>query len=148
MEIKINHVIYPIHFGIAFQREIDKRYDREIESQGGISFGLGLIYLMPKVGLGDPVALCDCIQAGTITLQQKPSLFDIENFLYADETNLEELGQNFMKAFNDSKAITKTLENLNKIGEKMFGGPQKAKPTPKAAEKKTSKKAADKPTED
>jgi hypothetical protein len=156
MEIKINRVTYPLHFGIAFLREIDKRYDKEVKEQGNIRFGVGLLYFLPLISMGNPVALTDCIQAGTITQNQKPSLYDIENFLFADETDLGELGQVFMKAFDESKAIIKTLENINKTGQRLSGETQESEEeTEQAAEDKpkitpvpTNKKTAKAPTED
>lgn len=115
MEIKIGNKVYPLSFGIEFLRQMDKRYEVK---KDGMPLGMGLSMATMKIGYGDPVAMYDVIMSATSTLQQQPSRAAVENFLFSDSTSLEELSANFMSAFNESKAITKTLENIARIVEK------------------------------
>lgn len=85
MKISINGKEYPIHMGLAFVRELDKRYTQQF---AGVEFGHGIGKTFLALTQYNPVALCDLILAGTITLSDQPSESDIEKEMASWDENL------------------------------------------------------------
>lgn len=105
----INGKEYELDLGLAFIRELDKRYAVDVQ---GIQFGMGLALIQPQLQMGSIVALMDFIQCATITLRSQPSKADIESFLIDEETDLLELADSFTKAFEESQAIKKATKYM------------------------------------
>ena len=107
--LTINGREYELDLGLAFIRELDKRYSLDVQ---GIQFGMGLVLIQPQLQMGSIVALMDFIQSATITLRSQPSKVDIENFLISDDTDLMELAEGFTKAFEESQAVQKATKYM------------------------------------
>lgn len=80
---------YTMHCGLAFVRELDKRYYTEGQ---GLKFGTGLTTIAINFIDRSPIAILDFIQAATVTEKQKPSLEDIDKLFeeWAEADALEE----------------------------------------------------------
>jgi hypothetical protein len=75
MKLKINKKEYTLHMGLAFIRELDRRYTQNF---AGVEFGHGVAKVFLGLTQYNPVALSDLILAATVTLDEQPSLEDIE----------------------------------------------------------------------
>lgn len=139
MNLTINRTKYDLTFGIEFLREIDKRHGHE---ENNMKFGMGLALIAPKLIMNDLVALFDLIQAATKTERSQPSREEIEDFLAAEETDLEALSKLFQNAFETSPMVQKAMKNIGEtfknLQEKALGNLQKP----------TEEKPAEKPTSD
>lgn len=113
--LKIGRTTYPLYFGMDFIREIDKKYGIE---ENKIQIGLGLVIVIARLKLMDIVTIADLIQAATCTLKQQPSKREIEEFLSEEETDLEELAENFSNAFETQAFIQKTMKNITRAVER------------------------------
>lgn len=112
MELKIGGKVYQLYFGIAFIREIDRRYEVQLNDVG---YGGGLSKLIPKVQIGDVVALFDTIEAATVTEHTPPTSAAVEEFLAQSEVDTMELGASFIEAFEGSKIVSKAVQVLLEI---------------------------------
>lgn len=75
MKLKINKKEYTLHMGLAFIRELDRRYTQNF---AGVEFGHGVAKVFLGLTQYNPVSLSDLILAATVTLDEQPSLEDIE----------------------------------------------------------------------
>lgn len=104
--LTINEREHELYFGIAFIRELDKKF---CSSVNGMKFGAGVrsavVYLLD----GNPVILVDIIQAATITNRSKLSEKDIEKWLEEqDDLDLDVVFDDFLTCFKTSKLTKKT----------------------------------------
>lgn len=75
MKLKINKKEYTLHMGLAFIRELDRRYTQNF---AGVEFGHGVAKVFLGLTQYNPVSLSDLILAATVTLDEQPTLEDIE----------------------------------------------------------------------
>lgn len=119
MEITIKGKAYPLHFGLGFLDQVNKRESATMEVEGqNMSMGMmGMQLFNGSLQVYDPVALAKAIQYGTYTESQKPSKKDIETYVTEliedeayydvyDELN-EELGK--------QPAIQVAISGANKV---------------------------------
>lgn len=79
MILTINGKTYPLHFGLGFLREMNKRHSAELN---GVATGYGAMGMFNAGRLmNDPLAFADLIRAATEGLPQKPSDVELENYL-------------------------------------------------------------------
>ena len=78
MKININGISYPLHLGLKFVRELDRRYTQQF---AGVEFGHGVAKVFLGLTQYNPVALTDFILAATSTLPDQPTEEDIEKEL-------------------------------------------------------------------
>lgn len=141
MELVIGGKVYQLTFGIEFIRQVDNRYDKQLEVAGDMEFGLGLVYIISPLSLGTPVAMSDVIQCATAHYVQKPSKADIEEYLLnLEDEEYNKLRDDFLEQFNQSKAITKTLDMIGRMAEQAN--------TNKEKQEQEKAKAVEKHTED
>ncbi len=148
MQLTINNKVYDLTFGIEFLREIDKRYEL---ADNKFKLGMGLVMLLPKLKLGDIVAMFDVIQAATTTQKSKPSRIELEMFLVDEETDLEVLSENFMNAFETQPLLQKAMKTTTKAIQKMQQeeeSKQRELMARQVMEKEVSKNQANKHTSD
>lgn len=102
--LTINEREHELFFGIAFIRELDKKFCSNVN---GMNFGAGVrsavVYLLD----GNPVILVDIIQAATITNRRKLSEKDIEKWL-EEQDDLDVVFDDFLTCFKTSKLTKKT----------------------------------------
>lgn len=102
--LTINKREHELSFGIAFIRELDKKFCSNVN---GMNFGAGVrsavVYLLD----GNPVILVDIIQAATITNRSKLSEKDIEKWL-EEQDDLDVVFDDFLTCFKTSKLTKKT----------------------------------------
>ena len=102
--LTINEREYELSFGIAFIRELDKKFCSNVN---GMNFGAGVrsavVYLLD----GNPVILVDIIQAATITNRSKLSEKDIEKWL-EEPDDLDVVFDDFLTCLKTSKLTKKT----------------------------------------
>ena len=87
MKLKINKKEYTLHMGLAFIRELDRRYTQNF---AGVEFGHGVAKVFLGLTQYNPVALSDLILAATVTLDEQPSLEDIEKEIVREISNYTE----------------------------------------------------------
>ena len=79
MILTINGKTYPLHFGLGFLREMNKRHSAELN---GVATGYGAMGMFNAGRLmNDPLAFADLIRAATEGLPQKPRDVELENYL-------------------------------------------------------------------
>lgn len=102
--LTINEREHELSFGIAFIRELDKKFCSNVN---GMNFGAGVrsavVYLLD----GNPVILVDIIQAATITNRSRLSEKDIEKWL-EEQDDLDVVFDDFLTCFKTSKLTKKT----------------------------------------
>ena len=104
MTIKINGTEYPIHIGLAFVRELDRRYTQQF---AGVEFGHGIAKVFLGLTQYNPVAFCDFVLAGTSTLDKKPTEADIEKEMDTwDEPEVVQKYTDFLDALGEN-SLTK-----------------------------------------
>lgn len=112
-EITIKDKVYPLHFGLDFINEMDKRYS--IESSIGLKFGAGMQSVLYYLEQWNPSVLIEIILAATHTQKSIPSRVDIETWL--EEQDLEELFERFLLALKKAPMtgiqIKRLYQNLN-----------------------------------
>lgn len=100
MKISINGKEYKLHIGLAFVRELDRRYTQQF---AGIEFGHGIGKIFLALTQYNPVALCDFILAATITSDNQPTERDIEKEMENwDEAEIVEKYAAFLDALAES----------------------------------------------
>ena len=104
--IEINNKEYPLHYGLDFIREMDKRYT---VNTNGFTFGVGVQSGVIYLTQGNPVVLEDIILSATHTLKQSPSKEEIEQWIEEQE-DLEVVFDGFLKSFK-SAFLLKTQTN-------------------------------------
>lgn len=100
MRITINKKEYPLHIGLAFVRELDKKYTQNF---AGVEFGHGIAKIFLALSQYNPVAYCDFILAATCTLDNPPTEEDIEKEIESwEETEVIEKYMAFLDALGES----------------------------------------------
>ena len=95
---------YPIHLGLAFVRELDKKYTQQF---AGVEFGHGISKIFLALSQYNPVAFCDFLLAATITHDCPPTEADIEQEMESwDEREIVAKYAAFMDALAES-SLTK-----------------------------------------
>ena len=111
--LTINEREHELFFGIAFIRELDKKFCSNVN---GMKFGAGVrsavVYLLD----GNPVILVDIIQAATITNRSKLSEKDIEKWL-EEQDDLDVVFDDFLTCFKTSKLTKKTTMAIVEAAE-------------------------------
>lgn len=104
MNIKILDKEYPIHIGLAFVRELDKRYTQAF---AGVEFGHGITKVFLGLTQYNPVAFCDFVMAGTCTRNERPTEDAIEKEMDSwDEQKVVQMYSDFLDALGES-SLTK-----------------------------------------
>lgn len=102
-----------LHYGLAFIRELDKRYNTSYQ---GVQYGMGVrvvtLYLIDE----NPVALLDIIQSALITEKKVPSEQEIEAWLEEQE-DFEGLFQGFLDSLKKSKMTQGTVQKILEAAE-------------------------------
>lgn len=113
-EITIGKKTYPLHYGIDFIREMDKRH---AISSGGIEFGAGMQAVLYYFEQFNPVILVDVILSATHTLKSIPSVSDIEQWL-GEQEDIEKVFADFLKALETAPLtkiqLTQMRRNIQK----------------------------------
>lgn len=133
--IKINNTNYPLKYGMEFVRQIDERAGVKESVDGvSVSVGMGLGMVVSKLQMGNltpEYIYFDVIKSATVTLSQKPSDEEIEDFIYdvifKDDESIEKYKDSFLDQFEKSRSCQRQM--------KMFMAETKAL----EAEKKTEK---------
>lgn len=112
MELKIGGKTYPLTFGLAFLREMDKRHEADAGGSG-LTFGFGVLSAIVALTQRNPLILVDIIQSATITEKSKPSVGEIETFL-EEYKDLETLFEDFLSAFENAPLIACQLKQFRK----------------------------------
>ncbi|MDI9497256.1 MAG: tail assembly chaperone [Bacillota bacterium] len=107
----------PLRFGLAFIRELDKKFERK--TPDGLVYGQGLSYTYLSMHSGDVLVLSDVIQAATCTEEIPPTQDEIDTYLEAEDTDLEALRERFLSLYETSKLmkneITPVAEALGRL---------------------------------
>lgn len=118
MILRINEKDYELNFGLKFCREISKN---RTQTTNGIDIRLGIENAVSSLYTGDVLILPELIKAGTITLNNRPSDKEIEEFL-DNSDNLDELCEDFLLQLTEQSATKKkavqVLEELEKVDKK------------------------------
>lgn len=113
-EVTIKDKVYPLHFGLDFINEMDKRYS--IESAVGLKFGAGMQSVIYYLEQWNPTVLIELILGATHTLKSIPSRKDIEEWL--EEQDLEDLFNRFLLALKQAPMtgiqVKRLYQNLNR----------------------------------
>lgn len=104
MIITIKDKEYNVHFGIAFLRELDKKY--ETKGIGGISFGVGIEVCVPKIVNGDVLALYEVVKTGIEGTKPSDKALDE----YFDTCDIDALTEEVLEELKNSNATRKKTE--------------------------------------
>lgn len=78
MQIEINGKEIDLNFGIRFIRELDEKYNLTV---AGKKVGVGIEETIPRILMGNVVALEDVIYAATWTEKKRPTLSEMDDFI-------------------------------------------------------------------
>ena len=78
MQIEINGKEIDLNFGIRFIRELDEKYNLTVV---GKKVGVGIEETIPRILMGNVVALEDVIYAATWTEKKRPTLSEMDDFI-------------------------------------------------------------------
>ena len=78
MQIEINGKEIDLNFGIRFIRELDEKYNLTV---AGKKVGVGIEETIPRILMGNVVALEDVIYAATWTAKKRPTLSEMDDFI-------------------------------------------------------------------
>ena len=78
MQIEINGKEIDLNFGIRFIRELDEKYNLIV---AGKKVGVGIEETIPRILMGNVVALEDVIYAATWTAKKRPTLSEMDDFI-------------------------------------------------------------------
>ena len=101
---------FELFYGLAFIREMDKRYSAEYS---GLQYGMGIRFAVMYLLDENPVALQDIIEAALITHTKKPKEQEIEAWLEEQE-DLETLFTDFLTSLENSKFTAGTAKKVKK----------------------------------
>lgn len=100
MTININGKEYPLHIGLAFVRELDKKYTQQF---AGVDFGHGITKVFLGLTQYNPASFCDFVLAATCTLDNPPTEMEIEKEMLAwKENEIQEKYMAFLDALGES----------------------------------------------
>lgn len=111
MILNIKDKEYEIHFGMAFVRALDKKYNTK--GAGGSQFGLGLEVAIPKVMSGDTITLAELLYEGTAAEKSRPTQKDIDEYI----DNVEDIETLFDEVIDELKKQNATRKRAVKIIE-------------------------------
>lgn len=116
MIITIKDKEYNVRFGVAFLRELDKKY--ETKGIGGISFGVGIEVCVPKIVNGDVLALYEVVKTGIEGA--KPTDKALDEFF--DSCDIDALTEEVLDELKNSNATRKkteaAMEEINQTAKK------------------------------
>lgn len=78
MQININGKEIELNFGIRFVRELDEKYNIVVS---GKKFGVGIEETIPRILMGNVLALEDVLYAATWTAKKRPTLSEMDDFM-------------------------------------------------------------------
>ncbi len=82
-QIQINENKYDLYFGFKFLEQVKERFPNEMKVDGQIMLlrvnSLGT--LDGYLEMADPIAVIDTLKCATVTLKQKPSNAELEQFI-------------------------------------------------------------------
>lgn len=112
MDFKINGVDKKLNFGVRFVANIDESEKYEAE---GISFGMGLMLVQQKLGMGNLKALTNVIKHALY--KENVSEDEVVDALdeYAEENDLEVLIQKIEGELKNSNAVRTARARMEKM---------------------------------
>lgn len=103
MQIEINGKEIDLNFGIRFIRELDEKYNLIV---AGKKVGVGIEETIPRILMGNVVALEDVIYAATWTAKKRPTLSEMDDFIDGVE-DIEELFNEVIEELKKQNATKK-----------------------------------------
>lgn len=127
VDFKINGKERKLNFGVRFAAELDETEKYRAE---GIEFGMGLMLVEQKLGMGSLGALANIIECAlhreSVTTDEVFDALDV----YADEDKLDELFTKVETELKNSKAVRSAKSRMEKTS-KEANRKQAKKPTKK-----------------
>lgn len=117
--VTINKKDYPLTFGMRFVQLIDEKYGVEVQHMN-LGGGLEMVVARLSSPLVREGLFIDLIKAATDTLKQKPSNDDLEDWVFeqADtDGGIEQLSEDFLDAFEQSKWTKRIMKNLKDLSD-------------------------------
>ena len=103
MQIEINGKEIDLNFGIRFIRELDEKYNLVV---AGKKVGVGIEETIPRILMGNVVALEDVIYAATWTAKKRPTLSEMDDFIDGVE-DIEALFEEVIEELKKQNATKK-----------------------------------------
>ena len=122
MYLTLNNKEMELNFGIRFLREVDKRTERTIVTNGyEQKFSEGLAYYLPQIMMGNPVALSTILDCALWKNKGKYKPSDIDELLdNLSEEDYENLFDSVLKELEESNGSKKLVVMMKKELEKQM----------------------------
>ncbi len=110
MQIKINNKSYNLNFGIQFIRLMNQNHHVE---NNGISQGMGLNQAVASLATYDPIGLSEILQCACWINKERPSKFDIDNYLDT-KADIKLLCDRILKELENANITKAQVKNVLK----------------------------------
>lgn len=113
MEIKIQGKVYPLHFGMKFVRELDKKYNQD----QGIKFGIGVKTIYARLNSSDPFALYEALHAslnGDDGIDVTMDMFDEWVNSLPDDDGYTDFFEEYVTALKNARMAKPLIEAADK----------------------------------
>lgn len=112
-EITINENVFSFRFGMGFLMECNKRYKVPVEGLKDVTKEVGLQLMLGDLIDGDPVALCDILDAANKTEKPRVTKQLLYSYIEDENTDIDKLFEDvldFLRNANVTKKLVKTVE--------------------------------------
>lgn len=112
MELEINGEVFKFRFGMAFLRDIEKRYKQTV--QLGITQDVGLSFTVADMMDGSSVAISVILDLANKTENPRISQKKLDAYLEDENTDLEELKEMIIDFLSKSNVCRAKMNQFNK----------------------------------
>ena len=112
LELTINEVVYPFHFGMGFMREINKKVGTPVDGLPDVKKNIGLQYMVAGVIDGDLEALVEILDVANKSQSPRITRALLDSYIDNEETDIDALFQEVLDFLKNANATKKTVNNL------------------------------------
>lgn len=117
LELTINGVVYPFHFGMGFLREINKKVCAHVDGLKDVNKNIGLQYMVAGVVDGDLEALVEVLDVANKGQKPRITRAAMDAYIEDESTDIDSLFGEVLDFLKSANATKKTVASLMKAIE-------------------------------
>lgn len=117
LELTINGVVYPFHFGMGFLREINKKVGAPVDGLKDVKKNIGLQYMVAGVVDGDLEALVEVLDVANKGQNPRITRAAMDAYIEDESTDIDSLFGEVLDFLKSANATKKTVASLMKAIE-------------------------------
>lgn len=112
LELTINGVVYPFHFGMGFLREINKKVGAPVDGLKDVKKNIGLQYMVAGMIDGDLEALVEILDVANKGQSPRVTRPALDSYIEDESTDIEALFDEVLDFLRNANATKKTVSAL------------------------------------